>query len=273
MVGENVKISILMASYNPTREYLIKSITSVLKQTYQNIELIIVDDASSNPIDKVLIECGIKDKRVKVIRSEINLGLAKALNIGLKYCNGEYIARMDDDDICHLARLESQLNYINRNQQVVGCWTGYNRINENDIIINTNIDKSDKNKFLEVLISKGNKFSHSTLFVKKDIINEINGYDENLRYAQDSDLYIRILERYNMGYVPEALLDFRINNSRQNMYKDSFSAICSLFGAYSFYLRNYKQIKWRILFYTRVIRFIISAVILYPVRNKIWVKE
>ncbi|MDM0700696.1 glycosyltransferase [Clostridium perfringens] len=262
-----MKISVLMACYNPIREYFEISIQSILNQTYKNFELIIVDDGSENLVIDLLNDLNIKDSRVKVIRNEKNIGLAKALNLGLEYCSGQYIARMDDDDIAYSDRLEKQLNFVCDNIETVGNWSGYKRITEKGEFIENGKVINKPNDFLEILIYKGNQFVHSTLFIKKEVIKYIGGYDENLRYAQDSDLYIRILEKYNMGYIDECLLDFRVNKKRQSLYKDSFSTICSLFGAYSFYLRNYDNYKYRYLFYLRMLRFIVYSVILYPIRN------
>ena len=262
-----MKISVLMACYNPNKEYINLSIKSILNQTYSNFELIIVDDGSKKSVQETLNECNINDKRIKIITSRENLGLAKALNLGLAKCTGEYIARMDDDDIAFKERLEKQLNYVISNE-VSGCWSGYNRISNYGEIINEVNIRLDSKKYLDTIVGKGNIFVHSTLFIKKSVLNSINGYDENLRYAQDSDLYIRILEKYKMGYVEEILVNFRVNQLKQNLYKDCFSSVCSLFGAYYFYLRNYQNFHYRIIFYKRIFRFIISSIILYPIRNK-----
>lgn len=262
-----MKISVLMACYNPIREYFAISIQSILNQTYKNFELIIVDDGSEEVVVDLLNNLNIKDSRIRVIRNEKNMGLANALNLGLEYCSGEYIARMDDDDIAYSNRLEKQLNFVCNNSEIVGSWSGYKRITEQGEFIENGKVINKPNDFLKILISKGNQFVHSTLFIKKEVMQYIGGYDENLRYAQDSDLYIRILEKYNMGYIEDCLLEFRVNKKRQNLYKDSFSTMCSLFGAYSFYLRNYNNYRYRYLFYMRVFRFIVAAVILYPIRN------
>lgn len=258
-----MKISVLMACYNPKEQYLVKSINSIINQDYEDFEVIIVDDGSQIDVQEILEKNKIFFSNIKIIKLLENKGLPKALNIGLKNCNGEYIARMDDDDIMMPNRLSKQKLYIECNG-LDGCWSNFDRINQNGDFVESVICKIKEDNLLKQLVSKGNILCHSTLFIKKDILTELGGYDENLRYAQDSELYIRILEKYKMGIVKERLVQFRINNYRNNYYKECFSDVCAFFGAYLFYVRNNKSLKYKVWFIKRVILFVIRVTIIYP---------
>ena len=106
------KITVLMSVYNGEK-YLQETIESVLSQSYKNFELLIIDDKST---DKTcLIINSFKDPRIKLIINNQRLGLSKSLNVGIKLSSGEYIARLDADDICHQNRLEIQKLYLENN--------------------------------------------------------------------------------------------------------------------------------------------------------------
>ncbi len=254
-------ISILMSSYNPIEEYFLASIESILSQTYQDFELVIVDDCSNVPVEDLLKKNNIIFEKITIVRLEQNCGLPKALNIGLKYCKGEYIARMDDDDVMSPNRLDLQLIYMQEHSEYAGCWSFINRINSVGEHIRAVKLPTDEEKYLKILITSGNIFCHSSLFVKKDVLEEISGYDENFKYAQDSELYIRILEKYKMGMVKEHLVDFRINNYRNNYYRAYLSMHYALFGCILYYTRHKITCKNVIWIVKRMAKYIINILL------------
>ena len=102
--------SVLMSTYNETTKELDESINSILQQTYSNFEFLIINDNPNNyELEKTLKSY--KDSRIKIIHNEENLGLVKSLNNGLKYCNGQYVARMDADDISCPSRIQDEKQY------------------------------------------------------------------------------------------------------------------------------------------------------------------
>lgn len=253
-------VSILMASNNPNQEFLKESIWSILRQSYQDFELILVDDGSDYPVADILSALGISDQRIFVIRTEKNQGLPKALNFGLTYCKSEYVARMDDDDIMERERLEKQCAYMSMNPECIGCFSSFERIDRQGKHISDNLLQTKPVRIKKQLLSCGNIFCHSTLFVKKSILEEIGGYDENLRYAQDCDLYIRLLDKGNIGIVTDSLLKFRINDYRTNMYRDCLSLTYSYFSALRYFCSSsYMTLEMWIFFFERTIRYFIGC--------------
>ena len=114
-------VSVIMSNYNTPEDYLRQSIDSILGQTYSNFEFIIVDDASTDG-SLAVIE-SYKDPRIRIIKNSENLGLTKSLNIALDECRGEYIARMDSDDISLPERFEKQVTFLQSNPDVIVCGT------------------------------------------------------------------------------------------------------------------------------------------------------
>lgn len=248
-------ISILMSTHNPIEKYFVKSLNCIFNQKDVDFELVLVDDGSSISIQDILKKYNYDLKKVKLIRLDNNVGLPRALNIGLKRCEGEFIARMDDDDLMSSMRLKKQLNYVKENN-LDGCFCWFETINKDDKIINRNTITLSNNKYLSQLINKGNIFCHSSLFVKKSVLQSINGYDENLKYAQDSDIYIRILNRYRMGMVNDYLVQHRVNEFRNSKYRETLSLTYALFGAMNYYTSNDNlKLCQKILIFGRLLRY------------------
>ena len=122
-------ISVVMSNYNTPINYLKESIDSVLNQTYSNFEFIIIDDGSTD--DSLKFIKSYDDPRIKLIVNEENIGLTKSLNKGLKAAQGEFIARMDSDDICYPERFEKQIEYMRKHPDTTVCGTWPNILDEN----------------------------------------------------------------------------------------------------------------------------------------------
>ena len=105
-------VSVLMSNYKTPVSYLKKSIESILNQSTTDLEFVIVNDGSKDNSRQVIYEYAQIDSRIVVVENEQNIGLPRSLNKGIEYCNGEYIARMDTDDICYPDRLEKQVAYM-----------------------------------------------------------------------------------------------------------------------------------------------------------------
>ncbi len=200
------KISILMATYNPNVDYLKESLNSIQAQSISDYELVIVDDGSTNCDLQTILSAYSFD--YKIIRNEHNLGLPSALNIGLQECQGKYIARMDDDDIMYPNRLEKQLAFIQKHRGIIFC-----KVDRVDFKGDRVEDISIKTDITTYLKKSGNCLTHSSLFVEKNILTEIGGYNSKFTYAQDYELYMRLIDAYKFYQMDEKLIVYRVPNN------------------------------------------------------------
>ena len=199
------KISVIMSIFDQD-VFLEDAIKSILNQTYNNFELLIIDDCSTDNSLKIINS--FNDTRIKIYQNKKRIGLSKNLNFLINKSRGDYIARMDGDDISLASRLEKQIAFLNKNPQVVlvGCWA---------TIINQHGKEVGKLQYLinyqdiKRTILSYNPFIHPSICFRKEIIQEIGGYDEQLFYCQDYDLFLRLAARYSCMNIPEFLFKFR----------------------------------------------------------------
>ena len=120
-IGFPVEISVVMTVYNTETAILEEAVASILNQTFQDFEFIIVDDGSAGETADYLAEIERRDKRIRLLVNRQNLGIARALNCGLEAARGKYIARMDSDDISLPARFERQYSFMEKHPDVILC--------------------------------------------------------------------------------------------------------------------------------------------------------
>lgn len=208
------QISVVMAIYKEPIDWMKLAIESVLNQTYNDFEFIIIND---NPTRKenteLLNEYVSIDCRIHVITNDKNIGLTKSLNKGLQTARGKYIARMDADDISLSTRFEKQLNFMNNNPHIgaVGCNAFV--INEKSEIVSKISRPNDENA-LRILSIFESPIFHPASFFRRVISNEIIKYDENVKYSQDYALWVSLLEKCDIANLPERLLMYRVNTSQ-----------------------------------------------------------
>ena len=185
-------ISVIMSVYNETEEELKQAIESILNQTYTDLEFIIVNDNPKNERNKSILKAYARDNRVVLIENTENLGLARSLNKGIDASRGEYIARMDADDIATRDRLQVELEYlISNNLDLVGgaaiC------IDENGIPLNNSMQrKGYRSANLANIIKYTNPIIHPTVLAKAEAFKELGGY-RNFPCAQDNDMWLRMV--------------------------------------------------------------------------------
>ena len=195
-------VSIIIPTYN--RESTIKrAIESVLNQTYKDIELIIVDDCSTDNTEDVVKS--IEDSRLKYFKLEKNSGACVARNYGVAIANGEYIAFQDSDDEWYSNKLEEQLNNMkNNNSDADFCM--YKKISDNsETICPINIALNRMNKYgIEKALSYGNFIGTPLLIAKKSIFEKLK-FDENLPRFQDWDFVIKLSHYYKISFTNKIL--------------------------------------------------------------------
>lgn len=214
-MNNNPLISIIMSCYNEKIGWIDKAVKSILNQTYKNFEYIIVIDSPENKkISSYLTS--IKDDRIKLVFNEKNVGLVESLNKAIDLAQGEYIARMDSDDISENNRIEKQVNYLINNRDIALIATNMRYIDENDdeiLIANKNFQVGF-NK-IKRRLKYENVMSHPTFMAKRQVIcdEKINKY-RNVFSSEDYDLICRLVRNgYKIENIDEKLLRYRI---RQN---------------------------------------------------------
>ena len=240
----NPKVSIIIPTYN--REKLLpRAIQSVLSQTYSNWELIVVDDGSTDNTKKIVEEFQKKDRRIGYIWQENFGGTSKPINTGLKVSQGEYIALLEDDDEWLPEKLERQLGVFQNSKKENLGFVGCNILIVNEETKSTmtcNVLKHSDKIFSEKLLD--NKFfcNFSALLIKREFINKVGFLDENLKFATDKDIFLRIFKKYNFDFVPITLVKCYVhgkNNSTGIPQYDIF--LSDLLYMYRKYRDLYKK--------------------------------
>jgi glycosyltransferase involved in cell wall biosynthesis len=216
-----VGISVLMCIHSEEEEWLIESIESVLSQSYSNFEFIIVNDNPIREINKKILEYySLKDLRISVINNEINLGLTKSLNIGLRRSKGKYVARMDADDISFLNRFSEQFEFMESNENVVLCGTQVRYIGSESKKKISWIKK--KNIDLKQNLIWGSVFVHPTVFIRSSVLKLNNiFYDEYYLQAQDYSLWVDLINFGDFYNIQKILLGYRKSDKQISFIKKS----------------------------------------------------
>lgn len=211
-IMEENKISIIISAYNESIKMILESVNSIIKQTYKNIEIILINDnPSRKELHEIFLKVAAKDNRVIYCKNERNLGLVSSLNKGINIASGLYIARMDADDIAMNDRLESQLKYLREEKlDIVGS-----NIIKIDEIGNRIGDVYLPIKHEDVVwfIEYGSCLLHPTWLCKKDVYQKLNGY-RNVIACEDYDFLIRAIRSgFKLGNIPKIGLKYRIRRN------------------------------------------------------------
>lgn len=228
------KVSVIMSTYKEPIGYIHQAVQSILNQTLENFEYIIVLDCPENhEIAQVITEYQSKDDRIVLLRNEKNLGLTGSLNRALQVAKGEYIARMDADDFSYPDRLEKELAYLLENQlDLVGALM--HRMNEAGELI----QGMDTRHYPPQLIMKSLRIDdcipHPTWLGKREVFVSLNGY-RMMDRSEDYDFLLRALKKgYRLGLCDAYLLNYRITTggiSQSGLLKQWLSAryLCNNF--------------------------------------------
>ncbi len=199
-------ISIIMP-VKDGEKYLGAAIESILAQTWSNWELIVVNDGSTDKTGEILAQYARKDKRIKVITNRKNLGVAASLNKALKAACGQYIARMDADDISLPERLEKQVKFLEKNPAIVAVGCQVEVIDEEDNLVGKKEFPTDPKSCYHYLMLTV-PIQHPSLMARSAAIKKY-GYDERLWTAEDWDLYFKLLQEGQLSNLKETLYLYR----------------------------------------------------------------
>lgn len=207
--------SVVMSVYNG-EEYLKEAINSILQQSYVNFEFIIIDDASTD--NSLGIIQSYNDPRIILIQNNKNLFLAASLNRGFRIAKGDYIVRMDADDISMTNRLEKQVKYMERNSnigisgtcsEIIGHGSGFSKYEQ------------ESNRIKYNLLYECHLL-HPTIIIRNDLIKKHQlYYDESFRKNQDYELFVRGINLTDYGNLPDCLIKYR--QTKENVKRQVYN--------------------------------------------------
>jgi glycosyltransferase involved in cell wall biosynthesis len=199
-------VSVVMSVYN-ARAHVREAVESILRQTYDDFELVVIDDGSTDGSGELVSK--FTDERIRLVRQS-NCGLAAALNHGIMLARGRYIARMDADDVSDLDRLLRQVDLLNVRPDVAIVGTSFEVIDERGNHLETFWALPHDEDIRRQLLVR-NPFGHGTVMIRKEALLAVGGY--RLVAIEDYDLWIRVLREYRGANVPDVLYHWRVNPS------------------------------------------------------------
>ncbi|HOS83041.1 MAG TPA: glycosyltransferase [Methanolinea sp.] len=207
----NPILSVIMPVFN-AEKYLSQAIESILNQTFKDFELIIIDDNSTDNTRHIIQSY--HDNRIIYIINPIPLGLQNSLNQGLKIAKGDYIARMDADDISDANRFLKQITFLKKNPEIGICGSWIEVIDENNNILHK-VQLPIKSTIIAWHLFFGDCIAHPTVIFRRSIKEYLN-YDSNFTLAEDYELWIRLIKKIKFENIPEYLLKYRIHQTNMS---------------------------------------------------------
>lgn len=206
------KISLIMSVYNG-EDYLAETIDSVLNQTFNDWEIIIINDCSTDKTSEILAEYASIDSRIKVHTNEINLRLPASLNKALSLAEGKYIARMDADDICMPDRLQKQYDFMEANPEVDLSSCRFLTL-KNGVYSSGGCGGKDDDESIKALLLVTNPILHPGIIARADAIKSL-GYDKNFTCTEDMELWTRfVLSNKKIEILSEYLMIYRLHDKQ-----------------------------------------------------------
>lgn len=235
------KVSVILPTYNRA-ELLLRAIESVLEQTYEEFELLVIDDGSTDNT-REMVE-GVKDPRIQYIRLEKNSGPAHARNIGIANAKYDYIAFHDSDDRWRKEKLEKQMDRLeldsNRIGLVYGCCEYNGLLQQKGYIPRQEIELEKKRGFIYPHLLEENLIGMPSLLVRRECIEKVGGFNENFPSLEDYEWILRLSSLYEVEYVDEVLVDvYATEGSVNQNLSTNFSARCMLIGMYKEEMARY----------------------------------
>ncbi len=205
-------ISVIMSVYNG-ETYLVEAVESVRSQTFENWELVIINDCSTDSTPALLAELAAKDERIKVHTNEVNLKLPTSLNKAISLCEGKYIARMDADDICLPDRLEKQFAFMEAHPEVSLSSCRFMTM-KNGVFASGGAGGRCDSEALQAMLFVSNPILHPGVIAKADVMKKY-GYDTTLTCTEDLELWTRMAAQgETLQILPECLLLYRLHDKQ-----------------------------------------------------------
>ena len=201
-------VTVLMPVFNGER-FLRQAIESILRQTYQDVELLIVNDGSTDASRDIVLSYN--DPRITLVENSENIGLAAALNVGIKLAKYELVARQDADDISLPERLALQVAFLEENQNVVLVGTQATIIDQKGFRVGLVLDHACTHDSIRWDLLFDNGFTHTSVMFRRSIIAQLGGYDTAFRYCQDYALWTQVARRHCVANLDVCLVHYRVH--------------------------------------------------------------
>ena len=201
-------VSILMPVYNAA-QFLRLAVASMQAQTFRDFELIAIDDGSTDNSKAILDRIAAADTRIRVI-SRPNTGIVGALNDGLAVARGEFIARMDADDVALPTRIATQLDYLRQHPDCIALGTSVQIVDSRSAVVDRYDPPTSHDAIMaELLSGNGGAIIHPTVIFRATALRTVNGYDPAFGKAEDLDLYLRLSPHGQFSNLPVLGLQYR----------------------------------------------------------------
>jgi glycosyltransferase involved in cell wall biosynthesis len=224
-------VSVVMAVYNGASTVSL-AIDSIRRQTYTDWDLLIVDDGSTDGTSVTLDCIAPRDPRIAIIRNHSNLGLAASLNIGWRQAGGEFIARMDADDVSFPRRFEKQIAFLASHPEVDVLGTAKEAVDTAGRFLGYGY-RPEQHEDIVHQMYRITPFIHPSVMMRRQFLEALGGYDESerVRRAEDGDLWLRGYRRFRYHNLQEPLIQYRVHQ-KPSMQSIAGSAYVQLRAAY-----------------------------------------
>jgi len=213
---KNPLVSVVMPAYN-AGDFLCPAVDSILSQTYKNFELIIVNDASTDGTSKILNSYKKSDKRVKVFTNKTKHGVSKSASLGISKARGEFIARMDADDIASPNRLQKQVTFLLKNKSVVAVGGQCELIDKNGVKIGEKRFPTD-DKHIKSMIFANVPLQQPTLMVNRSLTPaDFTWYDKDFSSAEEIELIFKLFRLGEVRNVKDVVLKYRMHSHNTSL--------------------------------------------------------
>lgn len=234
-------VSIVLPTYNRA-DLLPRAMKSILEQTYEEFELLIVDDGSDDNTEEVVT--GMEDQRIRYIRLEKNSGPAHARNVGIANAKYDYIAFHDSDDSWRSEKLQKQMERLQKASDgtgmVYGCCEYTGLLQQKGYIPRQEVEMEKKRGFIYPYLLEENLIGMPSLLVRRECIEKVGGFNENFQSLEDYEWILRLSRFYEVEYVDEVLVDvYATKGSVNQNLSTNFSARCMLIGMYKEEMAHY----------------------------------
>lgn len=260
------KISVLMPVYN-AENYVSTAIDSILGQTFEDFEFIIVDDHSKDKSWEIIKSYAKKDSRIVPLRNDMNLRATKSLNRGLGVVEGKYMARMDADDWSYPDRLQKQYDFMESHPEV-GVLGGAIEVSDKDLKVMNVRRYPTTDAQARKIIFRYSPFAHpATIWRMKDI-NKVEGYNERIPLSQDLDLYFRIGNICKFANLEDVVIKLRVHDDSSSITRGRYQEQFALYTR----IKAFLEIGgYEMTFGDKLYNFLqMISMILIPPRIKFW---